>query len=141
MALPFRGAQGLRDSGWREDDKGVRHTNLVTSTDAMKASLITHLLGWCFAVDFWALAGPVDPRIGTSDSSCKRTSALMIGSPRNSVVSVIFTVQPALCLLIFENTFFGTFYIYNHFSFPPCKRNPFAVHRGPGSKTPFPCLK
>ena len=42
-------------------------------------------------VDVWALAGPVDPRIGTSNPSWKRPGALMIGSPRNSVVSVIFT--------------------------------------------------
>ena len=124
MALPFRGAQGLRDSGWREDDKGVRHTNLVTSTDAMKASLITHLLGWCFAVDSWALAGPVDPRIGTSDSSCKRTSALMIGSPRNSVVSVIFTVQPALCLPIIENTFFWYILHLQPFQLSPMQKEP-----------------
>ena len=91
-------------------------------------------------VDVWALAGPVDPRIGTSDSSCKRTSALMIGSPRNSVVSVIFTVQPALCF-IFENTFLVHSTSTTVSPFPHAKRDPFAVHRGPGSKTPFPCLK
>jgi hypothetical protein len=39
VALSLRGAQGLLDSGRREGDNGVRHTNLVYFTDAMKASL------------------------------------------------------------------------------------------------------